>query len=85
MARSASQNAGISNYKDHLKLREALEKQLFEERQDIIRLTVSTRITDETALKKLNVVIDTLCDKYGYTAESANKLLRYVSSVMART
>lgn len=85
MARSASQNAGISNYKDHFKLREALEKQLFEERQDIIRLTVSTRITDETALKKLNVVIDTLCEKYGYTAESANKLLRYVSSVMART
>jgi serine protein kinase len=85
MARSASQNAGISNYKDHFKLREALEKQLFEERQDIIRLTVSTRITDETALRKLNVVIDTLCEKYGYTAESANKLLRYVSSVMART
>ena len=25
-----------------------------------------------------------LCEKYGYTATSANKLLRYVSSVMAR-
>lgn len=85
MARSAANNVGISNYKDHAKLREALEKQLFEDRQDIIRLTVSTRITDEAALKKLNVVIDTLCEKYGYTTESANKLLRYVSSVMART
>ena len=85
MARSASQNSGLPNYKDHFKLREALEKQLFEERQDVIRLTVSTRITDEGALKKLNVVINTLCEKYGYTAESANKLLRYVSSVMART
>jgi serine protein kinase len=85
MARSASQNSGVPNYKDHFKLREALEKQLFEERQDVIRLTVSTRITDEGALKKLNVVINTLCEKYGYTAESANKLLRYVSSVMART
>ena len=85
MARSASQNSGAPNYKDHFKLREALEKQLFEERQDVIRLTVSTRITDEGALKKLNVVINTLCEKYGYTAESANKLLRYVSSVMART
>lgn len=85
MARSAANNTGISNYKDHAKLREALEKQLFEDRQDIIRLTVSTRITDEAALKKLNVVIGTLCDKYGYTTESANKLLRYVSSVMART
>lgn len=85
MARSASQNSGMPNYKDHLKLREALEKQLFEERQDVIRLTVSTRITDEGALKKLNVVIGTLCSKYGYSAESANKLLKYVSSVMART
>lgn len=85
MARSASQHGGVPNYKDHLKLREALEKQLFEERQDVIRLTVSTRITDEGALKKLNVVIDTLCSKYGYSAESANKLLKYVSSVMART
>lgn len=85
MARSAATNSGISNYKDHVKLREALEKQLFEDRQDIIRMTVSTRITDEVALKKLNVVIETLCDKYGYSAESANKLLRYVSSVMART
>ena len=85
MARSATQNGGVPNYKDHVKLREALEKQLFEERQDVIRLTVSTRITDEGALKKLNVVIDTLCEKYGYTAESANKLLKYVSSVMART
>lgn len=85
MARSSSQNSGVANYKEHVKLREALEKQLFEERQDIIRLTVSTRITDESALKKLNVVIETLCDKYGYSAESANKLLRYVSSVMART
>jgi len=85
MARSATQNGGLPNYKDHFKLREALEKQLFEERQDVIRLTVSTRITDESALKKLNVVIGTLCDKYGYTAESANKLLKYVSSIMART
>ena len=85
MARSATQNGGLPNYKDHFKLREALEKQLFEERQDVIRLTVSTRITDESALKKLNVVINTLCEKYGYSADSANKLLKYVSSVMART
>ena len=64
--------------------REALEKQLFEERQDIIRLTVSTRNPDDGALKRINVVIETLCEKHGYTEESANKLLRYVSSLMAR-
>jgi len=75
---------GLYNYKEHPRLREALEKQLFEERQDIIRLTVSTRNPDEGALKRINVVVETLCDKHGYTEESANKLLRYVSSLMAR-
>lgn len=85
MAKSALTNGGVPNYKDHAKLKEALQRQLFEDRQDIIRLTISTRVTDENALKKLNVVIETLSSKYGYTADSANKLLKYVSSIMART
>ncbi len=84
MLRSLSSGEGSYNYKDHPKLREALEKQLFDERQDIIRLTVSSRNPDEDELKRINVVVATLCDKYGYTAASANKLLRYVSSLMAR-
>ena len=84
MLKSASDNDGKYNYKDHVKLREALEKQLFDERQDVIRLTVSARNPDEEELKRVNVVVGTLCDKYGYNAKSANKLLRYVSSLMAR-
>lgn len=84
MLRSVATGTGNYNYKDHPKLREALEKQLFDERQDIIRLTVSSRNPDEEELKRINVVIATLCDKYGYNAASANKLLRYVSSLMAR-
>ncbi|MAG40243.1 protein prkA [Candidatus Pacearchaeota archaeon] len=84
MLRSAKSGDGAYNYKNHVKLREALEKQLFDERQDVIRLTVSARNPDEEELKRINVVINTLCEKYGYTATSANKLLRYVSSLMAR-
>jgi serine protein kinase len=84
MLRSLSSGDSAYNYKDHPKLREALEKQLFDERQDIIRLTVSSRNPDKDELKRINVVIETLCDKYGYNASSANKLLRYVSSLMAR-
>ncbi len=84
MLRTASESEGIYNYKDHPRLREALEKELFDERQDVIRLTVSSRNPDEDALKRINVVIDTLCEKHGYSAKSANKLLRYVSSLMAR-
>lgn len=84
MLRAANED-GSYNYKDHPRLREGLEKQLFEERQDVIRLTVSTRNPDENALKKLNVVIEALVDHHGYTAESANNLLKYVSSLMARS
>jgi serine protein kinase len=84
MLRSAKDDGGGYNYKNHAKLREALEKQLFDERQDVIRLTVSARNPDEEELKRINVVIKTLCEKYNYTAASANRLLRYVSSLMAR-
>ena len=43
-------------------LKEALEKQLFDERQDVIRLTVSSNSKDEEAIKKINFVIDTLVE-----------------------
>lgn len=76
---------GKFDYKSHAKLREALEKQLFDERSDVIRLTVSSRNPDEEATRKLNQVIDTLVEKHGYTVESANQLLRYVNSLMSRT
>ncbi len=84
MLKSASNNGGSYNYKDHPKLREALEKQLFDERQDVIRITVSSRTKDEDTLKRINVVVDTLVEKHGYTVGSANELLKYVSSLMAR-
>lgn len=76
---------GGFDYKSHAKLREALEKQLFDERSDVIRLTVSSRNPDPESLQKLNQVIDTLVNQYGYTADSANQLLRYVNSLMSRT
>jgi len=72
-----------SNYQDHPALKDALEKQLFQERSAVIKMTVSSRNPDEEELKKINVVIKTLCEKYQYNTESANQLLRYVSSLMA--
>lgn len=77
-------DTGEYNYKNHPKLREALERQLFDERKDTIRLTISARNPDEKELRKINQVVDVLCEKYGYTAQSANQLLRYVNSLMAR-
>lgn len=75
---------GDYDYKAHARLNEALKKQLFDERSDIIRITVNVRNPDPEALKRLNEVIATLSEHYGYTPESANELLRYVSSIMSK-
>jgi serine protein kinase len=75
---------GKYDYQSHPKLREALQKQLFAERSDVIRLTVSSRNPDPEALRKINEVVAVLVDKYGYNTESANELLRYVSSIMSK-
>ena len=72
------------DYTTHEKLKEAIEKQLFEERRDTIKLTVSTRNPDPEQLRKLNEVVDTLVRKEGYCSECANELLKYVSSLLAR-
>jgi Putative Ser protein kinase len=72
------------DYTTHDKLREALERQLFEERRDTIKLTVSARNPDEDQLKRINQVVDTLITREGYCSDCANELLKYVSSLLAR-
>lgn len=72
------------DYTSHTKLREAMEKQLFEERRDTIKLTVSARSPDDEQLKRINQVVNTLTEREGYCTECANELLKYVSSLMAR-
>ena len=72
------------DYTTHEKLKEAIEKQLFEERRDTIKLTISSRSPDTEQLKKLNEVVATLVAREGYCDECANELLKYVSSLLAR-
>ena len=72
------------DYTTHEKLKEAIEKQLFEERRDTIKLTISARSPDPEHLRKLNEVVETLVNREGYCSECANELLKYVSSLLAR-
>lgn len=73
------------NYHDHARLREAIDKELFEDKRDIIKMTISSRTAkDPEQLKRVNDVIRELCDNYGYIEESANDLLKYVSSMIGR-
>jgi serine protein kinase len=72
------------DYTTHEKLKEAIEKQLFEERRDTIKLTISARSPDTEQVRKLNDVVETLVAREGYCSECANELLKYVSSLLAR-
>ncbi len=72
------------DYTTHEKLKDAIEKQLFEERRDTIKLTITSRSPDTEQLRKINQVVDNLVHYHGYTSDSANELLKYVSSLLAR-
>ncbi|MCL4487931.1 MAG: protein prkA [Chloroflexi bacterium] len=72
------------DYRTHDKLREAIEKQLFDERHDTIKLTVTSRNPDPEQLRRINEVVDTLISREGYCPVCANELLKYVSSLLAR-
>jgi serine protein kinase len=72
------------DYKQHPRLREAIQKKLFADLKDVVKITTSTKTPDENQLKKINEVINRLVTEYGYTPASANELLRYVGSLLNR-
>lgn len=77
---SAARHSKKFDYMEHAQLREAIQKQLFQERQGVIRLTVSTRNPDPDDLRRRNDVIDRMVDQQGYTAASANEVLKYATA-----
>lgn len=68
------------DYTEHASLKEAIQKQLFEERQNVIRMTTTTRNPDEDELKRINEVVGRMVEKQGYSAGSANELLKYATA-----
>ncbi|NEU31424.1 PrkA family serine protein kinase [bacterium LRH843] len=72
------------DYNSHERLREAIQKKLFADLKDIVKITTSSTTPDESQLKKVNEVIARLIDEHGYNSVSANELLRYVGSLLNR-
>lgn len=72
------------SYQSHERLREAIQKKLFADLKDVVKITTSSKTPDEQQLKKINEVVATLIDEYGYNSSSANELLRYVGSLLNR-
>ncbi|WP_042165156.1 PrkA family serine protein kinase [Paenibacillus gorillae] len=72
------------DFTSHERLREAVEKKLFADLKDIVKITTSTKTPDESQLKRINEVTKRLIDDHGYCPVCANELLRYVGSLLNR-
>lgn len=72
------------DYASHDRLREAIEKKLFVDLKDIVKITTSTKTPDENQLKRINEVTKRLMDDHGYCPVCSNELLRYVGSLLNR-
>ncbi len=72
------------DYNSHERLREAIEKKLFADLRDVVKITTSTRTPDPEQLKRMNAVIDRLISEHGYCPVCANELLKYTGSLLNR-
>lgn len=66
------------------RLREAVERKLFADLKDIVKITTSARTPDPEQLGKINDVVERMVREGGYNVESANEALRYVGTLLNR-
>jgi serine protein kinase len=72
------------DYNSHERLKEAIEKKLFADLRDVVKITTSSRTPDPEQLKKSNEVVSRLIADFGYCPVCANELLKYVGSLLNR-
>ncbi len=71
-------------YNSHNRLKEAIQKKLFEDLKDVVKITTSSKTPDESQLKKINQVSERLIEEHGYCPVCSNELLKYVGSLLNR-
>lgn len=72
------------DYSSHERLREAIEKKLFADLKDVVKITTSTKTPDADQLKRINEVANRLVKEHGYCSTCSNELLKYVGSLLSR-
>src|SRR5260370_28965296 len=65
------------DYTSHERLKEAIEKKLFADLPDVVKITTSTRTPDKEQFRKINEVVNRLMTEHRYCHLSANEILRY--------
>ena len=72
------------SYTSHERLREAIEKKLFADLKDIVKITTSVKTPDAEQLRRTNDVVNRLVAEQGYCPVCANELLKYVGTLLSR-
>ncbi|MBC7798971.1 MAG: protein prkA [Pyrinomonadaceae bacterium] len=72
------------DYNSHERLKEAIEKKIFSDLKDVVKITTSSKTPDPDQLRRINDVVERLVAEHGYTPESANELLTYVGTLLSR-
>jgi len=72
------------DYTSHERLREAIEKKLFSDLRNVVKITTAASHPDEEQLKRINQVVERLCDQHGSCPACANELVRYVGQLLGR-
>ena len=72
------------DYTSHERLKEAIEKKLFADLRDVVKITTSTRTPDKEQLRKINEVVNRLMTEHGYCHVCATEILRYTGSLLNR-
>ncbi len=72
------------DYTSHERLKEAIERKLFADLRDVVKITTSTRTPDKEQLRKINEVVNRLMTEHGYCHVCANEILRYTGSLLNR-
>lgn len=68
----------------HPRLKEAIEKRMFAQMQDMIKITTSARTPDVEQTKKIDDVCARLVEEQGYCNHCASELIRYVGTLLNR-
>ena len=71
-------------YTTHERLKEAIEKKLFADLKNVVKITTSIKTPDAEQLKRINDVVDRLVADHGYCTTCANELLKYVGTLLSR-
>jgi serine protein kinase len=72
------------SYDSHERLKEAIEKKLFADMKDVVKITTSTKTPDADQLRRVNEVINRLVADQGYCPVCAANLLTYVGALLQR-